>query len=206
MKSLQLPPTIRTARPDEVPKQGGLLNRIADSEIANIVEGYVFHSNETNELPFAFFAEINVDSQRLWNLFKALLLQLPDEICLVYNYKGSEPIYSNYAGKYEILNKLELYQLEITQDGFLEIGALYNDDVMMEEVFIRSSKYLQYWGVSEERFRQTMAQFEIYEIATLNFIDQYPLATESLQLHHSEAKETSEVLKQFGAIIPIAKE
>lgn len=203
MKTLQLPPTIRTARPDEVPKKDDILNRIAESETANIVEGYIFHNNDTHELPFTFFAEINVDNQRLWHLFKTLLLQLADEICLVYNYKDEEPNYSNYTDKYVVLNNLELFQLEITQDGFLEVGVLYNDDTMMEEVFIRSSKYLQYWGVDEKRFRQTMTEFELYEVPALNFIDQYPLVTEALRLHHSEAKETSEVLEQLGAIVSI---
>jgi hypothetical protein len=205
MKTLQLPPTIRTARPDEVPKQGDVLDRIAESETANIVEGYVFHYNKTHELPFTFFAEINVNNQRLWHLFKALLLQLPDEICLVYNFKDEEPAYSGYADKYEVLNKLELYQLEITQDGFLEVGALYNDETMMEEVFIRSPKYLQYWGVDEQRFRQTMAEFELEEVPELKFIDQYPLVTEALRLHYSEAKETNEVLEQLEAILSIGE-
>lgn len=205
MKTLQLPPTIRTARPDEVPKQEDILNRIAASKSASIVEGYVFHYNETHELPFRFFAEINVDNQRLWHLFKTLLLQLPDEICVVYNYKDEESAYTGYAYKYEVLNKLELYQLEITQDGFLEVGALCKDDTMMEEIFICSPKYLQYWGVDEQRFRETMTEFQLYEMPELNFIDQYPLVTEALRLHYSEAKETSEVLEQLGAIATIEK-
>lgn len=198
--NLQLPPTIRTAGLHEVPKQEDILDRIAESKKANIVEGFIFRNNDTHQLPFTFFAEINVDNQRLWHLFKTLLLQLPDEICLVYNYKDEEPAYSGYADKYEVLNKLEQYQLEIAQDGFLEVGALYNDKEMMEEVFIRSPKYLQYWGIDENRFRQTMAEFELYEIPGLNFIDQYPLVTEVLQLHHSGAKETREVLEQFRTI------
>lgn len=202
MKTLLLPPTIRTARPDEVPKQGDILDRIAESHTANIVEGYVFQYNETHELPFAFFAEINVDNDKLWPLFKTLLLQLPDEICLVYNFKDEDPVYSGYADKYEVLNRLEMFQLEITQDGFLEVGTLYNDETFMEEVFIRSPKYLQYWGTDENRFRQTMAEFELHEVNDMNFIDQYPLVTEALRLHHSGVTETGEVLEQLGAIAP----
>ncbi|WP_177191945.1 hypothetical protein [Parafilimonas terrae] len=44
---LQLPPTIRTAGLHEVPKQGDILDRIAESKIANIVEGFIFRNNET---------------------------------------------------------------------------------------------------------------------------------------------------------------
>lgn len=201
MKTLQLPPTIRTARPDEVPKRGDVLDKIAEGDAANIVEGYVFSYNETHDLPFKFFAEINVDNDRLWSLFKVLLLQLPDEICLVYNDKDEEPAYSGYADKYELLNQLEKFQLEITQDGFLEIGALYNDEHFMEEVFIRGSKYVQYWGTDEERFRRTMTEFELYEVQELKFIDQYPLVTEALRLHHSDVSETWEVIKQLATIV-----
>lgn len=202
MKTLQLPPTIRTARPDEVPKQGDVLDRIAESRSARIVEGYVFHYNETHDLPFTFFAEINVDNDRLWSLFKTLLLQLPDEVCMVYNFKDEEPAYSGYLDKYEVLNALEPFQLEITQDGFLEIGALYNEETFMEEVFIRSPKYLQYWGVEEKRFRETMAAFELYEVHGLNFIDQYPLVTEALRLHYSNVAETGDVLERLRALVP----
>lgn len=202
MKTLLLPPTIRTARPDEAPNQGDILDRIAASETANIVEGYAFCHNETQELPFKFFAEINVDNDRLWAVFKALLMQLPDEICLVYNYIDEEPIYSGYSGKYEILNRLEKFQLEIAQDGFLELGALYNDSSFMEEVFVRSPKYLQFWGVDEKRFRETMIEFELYEVPELNFIDQYPFVTEPLRLFYPEVNETAVVLEQLGAIDP----
>ncbi|MCU7548747.1 hypothetical protein OCK74_06440 [Chitinophagaceae bacterium LB-8] len=201
MKLLQLPPTIRTARPDEVPKRPEFLDKITASKAANIVEGYVFHYNESHDLPFRFFAEINVDNKNLWTLFKTLFLQLPEEICLVYNYKDDEPTYSGYTNKYEVLNKLEQFNVEITQDGFLEIGALFNDENFMEEVFIRSPKYLQYWGVDEERFRKTMTEFELYEVPALNFIDEYPLVTEALRLYNSDVRETNEVLEQLGTII-----
>ena len=205
MKTLQLPPTLRIARPDEVPNRPDILKRISESKEAKIVEGYVFLNNETHDLTFKFFAEINVDNQRLWSLFKCLLLQLPDEICLVYNCKDEEPVYSGYSDKYKVLNQLEMYQLELTQDGLIEIGALYNDEFMMEEVIIRGPKYLQYWGIDEKRFRQTMLEFELYEEPKLKFIDEYPLVTEALRLHRSDARETTEVLGLIGEIVSTGK-
>jgi hypothetical protein len=98
---------------------------------------------------------------------------------------------------------MEPFKRELTQDGFLEVGVLYNDETMMEEVFIRSPKYLQYWGTDEERFRKTMEEFELFEVQTLNFIDEFPLVTEALRLHNAKAKETIEVLEHLGAIVPI---
>lgn len=54
MKQLSLPPTIRTARPDEVPKGEDVLRRIEESKSANIVEGFRFYYNEEREFPFKF--------------------------------------------------------------------------------------------------------------------------------------------------------
>ena len=201
MKTLQLPPTIRTANPDEVPKQRDILDRIAERKEANIIEGYVIQYNDTHQHPFSFFAEINVDNERLWSLFKVLLLQLPEEICLVYNFKDEAPNFSSYTDKYKVMNKLESYQLEITQDGFLEVGVLYHDEAFLEKIFISSPKYLRVWGVDENRFRQTMLDFELFETPNLNFIDQYPMVTEALHLHYSEVIETHKVLEHIGAIV-----
>jgi len=200
MRPLQLPPTIRTARPDEIPMEEETLARIRESATANIVEGYLLKYNDSHDLPFSFFAEINIDNTKMWSLFKSLSVQLPEMICLVYNLKDEDPFYSGYMEKFELLNKIEEYQIEIINDGFFEIGVLYADDTFMEEIFIKSSKYLQFWGVDEPRFRNTMAEFDLFEIPNLNFIDEYPLVTEALSIHNIEAKETLEVLEFLKAI------
>ena len=200
MRPLQLPPTIRTARPDEIPMEEETLARIRESAKANIVEGYLLKYNDSHDLPFSFFAEINIDNTKMWSLFKSLSVQLPEMICLVYNLKDEDPFYSGYMEKFELLNKIEEYQIEIINDGFFEIGVLYADDTFMEEIFIKSSKYLQFWGVDEPRFRNTMAEFDLFEIPNLNFIDEYPLVTEALSIHNIEAKETLEVLEFLKAI------
>lgn len=200
MKKLKLPPTIRIARPDELQNQADTLKWIAEGEAANIVEGFVLHYNDKQDFHFTFFAEINVDSDRLWLLFKTLLLQLPEEICIVHNYKDEESEFTSYADKFEILNKLESFTLEITQDGLLEVGVLYNDESHMEEILVRGAKYVQYWGMDEDRFRSTMVEFHLYEVPGLKFVDEYPMTTESLRLHHPEAKDTREVLRQLSEI------
>ena len=45
MQRLQLPPTIRIARADEVPNDPAILAKIAEAESAEILEGYVFKLN-----------------------------------------------------------------------------------------------------------------------------------------------------------------
>ena len=197
MKPLQLPPTIRTARPDEVPARSDLIDRIASRQTANIVQGFTLRENPSIDLPFKFYAEINVDNQNLWALFTTLLLQLPEEICLIYGHIDDAPSYSSYLDKYKIFNTLEPYKIELCHDGFLEFGVVHHQETYLEEVFIKKSKFIQYWGMDEVRFRSTMTQHDIYEVEELNFIDEYPLVTEALRLHYPEAVETGEILKQL---------
>lgn len=197
MKQLQLPPTIRTARPDEIPARSELIDRIMSRHTANIVEGFTLRENQSTDLPFKFYAEINVDNQNLWALFTTLFLQLPEKICLIYGHIDDAPAYSPYLDKYKIFNVLEPYKVELCNGGFLEFGVLHQQETYLEEIFIKKSKYIQYWGMDEARFRSTMTQYDIYEVEGLNFIDEYPLVTEALRLHYPEAIETGDILMQL---------
>ena len=200
MKPLLLPPTIRTARPDEVPKDDKILNRIAERDHANIVEGYTLKLNPSDEYPFVFSAEINIDNNRLWLLFKTLILQLPAEIACIYHHIDDEPTYGIYTDKFAVLNHLEPYKIEIAQDGFLEIGLIFNNEEFLEEAFIKKAKYIQYWGMDKARFENTMHEFELYQTDDINFMDEYPLTTESLKMYNPAVHDTEEVLEELDKL------
>jgi hypothetical protein len=68
MKRLELPKTIRLATKDDIPNDPEIVAEVNKGLTANIVEGYVIHPNTSHDLPFDFFAEINVDNSRLWTL------------------------------------------------------------------------------------------------------------------------------------------
>lgn len=197
MKALELPPTIRTARQDEVTPHDEVLKRLQAREAITLREGYTFQHNPTNELPFRFFSEINIDNPRLWDLFTALAARMPDELSLIYGHIDDEPTYGRYLPKQELLAQLAAYRLELSQDGMLEAGLIYQDEGRLEEVFIRRAKYLQFWGVDEAAFRDVMQAFGLEQVEGLSFIDDFPLATEPLQHHHPEAKDTEEVLQEL---------
>jgi hypothetical protein len=200
MKPLLLPPTIRTARPDEVPKDKKILNRIAEREHANIVEGYTLKLNPSEELPFAFSAEINIDNNRLWLLFKTLILQLLEEIACIYHHIDDEPTYGIYTDKFAVVNTLEQYKIEIAQDGFIEIGVIFNNEEFLEEAFVKRVKYIQYWGMDQIRFENTMHEFELYQLDNINFMDEYPLTTESLKTYNPAVNDTEELLEEFDKL------
>jgi hypothetical protein len=200
MRKLQLPTTIRTARVDELPSTEDNMEWIEESKTAKIIEGFIIKPNETKELPFDFFCEINVDNSKLWILFKDLLVTFPEEISFIFGHIDSEPNYGKYESKYKILNEIEKFETELTQDGFLEWGIIYHDETILKEVFIKRPKYIQFWGVDKVEFLKIMKKHSIEEINDLKFIDEYPLVTESLNLHNSKTIETSELINHFENI------
>jgi hypothetical protein len=197
MRSLELPVTIRSPRYDELPDNERTRQKLIEREGANIVEGFTLRQNPSSDHPFKIYAEINIDNVNLWALFKALTLEFPEEVCLVYRHIDDEPSFSRYMGKSELMDQIQPFEFELTRDGFLEFGIIYQDEKSLQEIYIKKAKYIQYWGMNEAAFRKTLADFEIYEVEDLNFIDEYPLATESLGSHFPEAIETNHILEQL---------
>ena len=199
MKALELPPTIRTAREDEVTPHEEVLKRLKARAETTLREGYTLQHNPSTDVPFRFFSEINIDNSRLWDLFTALADGMPEELSLLYGHIDEVPTYGRYLPKQELLEQLAPYRLELTQDGMLEAGLIFQDEARLEEVFIRKAKYLQVWGVDEAAFRHIMQAFGLEQVEGMSFIDDFPLATEPLKQHRPEARETDEVLKELGA-------
>ena len=198
MPLLTLPPTIRIARPDEVPNTDDLLHRIRESEKAKIIEGFTFKPHDVSLNTFQFYSEINIDNNKLWSLFKALLLTFPDEISFIFGHAGGEEVhYSGYMDKFSVLNKIEEFQAELTQDAFFEFGIIFEDKNSLREVFVSKAKYLQYWGMNNDSFLDTMENSSIKQINDLNFIDEFPMARTILTLYDPSARTTGNVIDFF---------
>jgi len=197
MKRLELPRTIRTANIDDVPNEPGILGAISDAATANIVEGYTLQTDIADGSLFQFYAEINVDNSRLWNLTESLLAILPDKISFIFGYIDHELSFSDYDDKEHILATVSSYSVELSQDGFLEFGFIYHGEDMLTEIFIKKSKYIQFWGTSLKLFIEVMNEFSLYEVEDLNFIDEYPMVTESLSNLFPEYADTSQVINYF---------
>jgi len=198
MRRLELPPTLRTLNSDEAPKNSTFYDGMTKALNANIVEGYTLRYNTNHEPPFKFYAEINIDNSRFWSLFKTLMLHLPDEVSLIFNDADSDIVfYGKYRDKFEVLNGISSYSIELTQDCFLEFGVIHQTDSFLEEVFVDCTKYIKYWGMDETWFRATMHDFQIFETPELNFMDEFPKVRESLSLHHKSAVKTEDILEQW---------
>jgi len=195
---LQAPPTIRLPRPDELPNNPEVFERLKARESANIVQGFTLNYNATHDLPFKFYAEINIDNCRLWHLFRNLADLMPDTLSCIYNLYQEDPIYSDYIDKTLILGQLHKHKTELTEDCNLEFGLIYHTEDHLEEIFVSDSKFVKFWGINESLFRQTMTDIGLIEIPDLNFIDEFPKVVEPLTKFNDKAKPTDSVIQDLN--------
>jgi len=197
--TLKLPITLRFPEENELPKNSSSLEKLFESRNANIVAGFILKQKDENpknkDLPFKFYAEINVDNPELWSLVIALSETLPEVCALLFGHSDFEVIYGDYDNKIKILNFLKDYEIELTHDTLLNWGLIYHDEKILIEIFVNESKFLQYWGVNEEKFREIMENFGLNEIENLEFIDEYPKVRENINLHFNNVLDTSELIE-----------
>jgi len=202
---IELPQTIRIARIDEIPEDSFALERLQLVESAKIVEGFTLKIKDNNDealsnIPFNFYSEINIDNSKLWNLINSLAELLPNTISLIVCYSEDEPNYYDYIEKTQLLNQIEPYKTELTQDAFLEWGIIYSDKESLTEIFVRDSKYVRFWGMDINGFKTIMRKFNLNQIDDLEFIDEYPKVREPLSLHDNTCIETEDLIERLEKI------
>lgn len=172
---LELPITIRIPSDEELGDRPDITEEILfKRRKAKILEGYTLILNENPRLPYRFQAMINIDNSRLWSLFQALAATLPDKVSCVYGLYEEEQVTTALLQKQFVLDVLEKFREELTQECALEAGLLFQVKGILLELSISESKYLRYWGAELERFRQLMRSYRLDEIEGLEFIDEYP--------------------------------
>jgi hypothetical protein len=195
---LETSPAIRIPRIDEIPNNPETLALLKKREKANIVEGFVIHQNDSVNLPFKFYAEINVDNSRLWNLFKKITNEMPENISCIYNLYDSEPTYSDYIDKKIILKEFDKFEIELTKDCNIEFGLISQTEDELEEIFISDCKYIKFWGTNEVSFRKIMKGFYLNEVSNLNFIDEFPKVVEPLTMFIDNVRNTISVYESLN--------
>ena len=195
---LESPPTIRLPNPEELPDNPEVFENLKRRENAKIMEGYVLKPNTSHDLPFKFYAEININNSRFWPLFTALTDLLPGAVSCIYNSYDQEASFSPYLDKKYILNLLDKFKVELTQDCNLEFGLIYDIGDELEEIFGSDSKYFKVWSNKEVSFRAIMDGFSLKEIPDLNFIDEFPKVVEPLTMYNAQAKGTELVIGELS--------
>ena len=193
---LALPITIRIPTDDEISYRPDFDEILHKRRKARIQEGYTLDLNEAgvHRLPYRFQATINIDNNRLWDLFQALALTLPAKVSCVYGLSEDETATTTLLQKQFVLNELEKYREELVQDCQLTFGLLFQTKEVLIELSISDSKYIRYSGVELERFKLLMQSFRLPAVKGLEFIDEYPKITTPLRELIPSAKAPESVV------------
>lgn len=193
---LALPITIRIPSDEEISYRPDFDEIVHKRRNATIREGYTLDLNDTNtfRFPYRFQATINIDNNRLWNLFQALTATLPAKVSCVYGLYEDESATTDLLQKQFVLNEIEKYREELTQDCQLEFGLLFQTKDVLIELSISESKYIRYLGVELERFKLLMESFRLPYVKWLEFIDEYPKIVTPLRELMPSAKAPESVV------------
>lgn len=171
---------------------------------ANIVEGFVLQ--EVSNEKFSNYAEVNIDADKIWDVFCSLANKLVGDVAYgVIGFKDEDPTLSDFTTREKLLAIFQEYKFELTNDGFLEFGIAYYGENSMNEIYVSSFKYMRIWTDRKEELVGTLNEYEIKEIQGLQFIDEFPVVSEALTAdidkgirHYSEVIESIE--KEFAQL------
>ncbi|GGH78302.1 hypothetical protein HNQ91_003898 [Filimonas zeae] len=201
---LELPVTIRVPLPHEMPHREDMEEILQKRKQARIQEGFMYTPNDTQQLPFTFYAAINVNNSRLWEVFAALTALFPDkELSCVYGLHDEEPVTTGYFPRAHVLATLEKYRTELTQDAWLEFGLLFHTKETLIELFITESKYIKFWGSDRAALVKLMLDFGIPQVQNLAFIDEYPKISTPLRNFVPTAKHPESVIRGLDSAFEI---
>jgi hypothetical protein len=197
----KLPIGIRVPSHDEYPSSYNIADIESKRSAANIVEGYKLAS--VADANYKWYAEVNIDCDRLWSLFLNLSDKLiPDIAYGIFAFKDSEHNLSTFTGKETIMELFNQYKFELVNDGYLEFGIAHYDNTSLNEILVKSFKYIQVWGTDKSKLIDVLNSFGLKEYEHLGFIDDFPVV--SLALNQENAKGSrhysvvmEEILKQF---------
>ena len=97
---LKIPRTIRDINEEDVPDNSSATEQSQTKRSAKIIEGFkLFQNEKKSESPFIFGAEINVNNDRLWELFISLCEELPDTSALLFGFYDNDINYGRYTKK-----------------------------------------------------------------------------------------------------------
>ena len=192
---LKIPRTIRDISEEDVPGNSSAMEQRRAKRSARIIEGFKLFQNENkSEFPFIFGAEINIDNDRLWDLFISLCEELPNNAALLFGFYDNDLNYGRYAEKERIIFELSKYRREISEDCHLELGLIHHTESKLIEVFIAEAKYIKFWGVDEISFMGIMSRFNLSETSDIEFIDEYPKAVYPLRTIVEDVADTFEII------------
>lgn len=191
----KLPLGIRIPQNNEYP-EGYNVKSINDKRNeANIIQGFTI--KEVSGEKFSHYAEVNIDVDKIWDVFCCLTNKLMDGVAYgILNIRDEEPTLSDFTKAEKLIEVFGSYKIELTNDGYLEFGIANYDESSLNEIFVSSFKYMKIWTTKKELLVQTLNSFGIQKIENLQFIDEFSVVSEALSSnivkgirHYSEVME-----------------
>ncbi len=197
VNSLMFPDGVRLAKEDELP---GPLSSQTEAwmrvQAANITAGYRIMKSSDSRFPF--YAEINVDAPRIWEVFCDLCNSLlGNEAGLVMGEIDDEPRILGDARTTSLLGLLEPHAYQLTNDGWIQFGLVDEQENSISEVFIAPTKHFQVWFKDVQVFRSIMENHGLFEDDHLEFLDQYPRVTTRLSDNKVMFRDHSKLIDYF---------
>jgi hypothetical protein len=195
MALYKLPLGIRVPNDNEYPKGYDVKSINEKRNSANIVEGFII-KEESGER-FSHYAEVNINVDRIWDVFCGLAYTLiQTEAYGILSFKEEKPRLSSFTEVDKIIEIFNEYRFELTNDGYIEFGIANYDKSSLNEIFVSSFKYMKIWTTKQELLIETLNSYGIHQIDNLQFIDEYPVVSEALSdkivkgvRHYSEVIE-----------------
>ncbi len=180
---LNFPIGIRFAKANEITETNSekseLLKKIHN---ANIQQGFVI-SHPVKDAKFKFYAEANIHAQKVWLIFRNLIeVLLPDEVMPIIGKLDDEFLHNGeYDSKLKLLDLFEEFQFYLANDCYIQFGLGYESETELTEVFVTPTKHFQIWTNDSKNLKNIMEKHKIPEFEKLEFIDEFPRATISLE-------------------------
>ncbi|MFT3702302.1 MAG: hypothetical protein QM802_08030 [Agriterribacter sp.] len=191
---LELPITVRVPLPEEMPHRDDIEALLYKRSKAKIIQGYTINDNANPKMPYSFQAEININNSSLWELMLALAGFLPEQICCTYCISDEDSITTAYFPKTFVLQQLNVFKSELSQDCALEFSLFAHAPEGLTEIIVTSYKYLRYAGKNKNDFLKCMKTFQLNEIPGLAFVDEYPKITEPLKKFFPTSRRPEDVI------------
>lgn len=202
-KDFIFPKGVRFPSEEEVPNREDKKSIINGYKNVKIKVGYIL--TETKNDDYKYYAEINVSSPDIWDVFEKLSKDLIPELSapiLGIKDQEDELYYGPYANRDNLLNIFSNFKLELSNDGFIQFGLIHQVNKVTEEIFVNPSKHFSVWTDKKDKFLNVMEFFEISEYEELKFIDEYPRTTlftyEGMERNHNEV--IAELKKGFSTL------
>ncbi|HMU35115.1 MAG TPA: hypothetical protein PKC89_14760 [Pyrinomonadaceae bacterium] len=181
---LIFPRGVRFLRPDEIPGDASdMLSRIAK---AKIFTGYVI--KQVGDQPYKSYIEANVHAPSVFEVFRQLAFALLPEVAAPFiGIKDEEPVFGPYTERVWAVAIFEPYIDLLQNDGFLEFGIVNQSEFVFEEIFVASPKYFKIWTNHGDRVEEILQLNNIPRCKTLEFIDNYPMVSLSIDDQNNAA-------------------